>query len=299
MISSRIYFLLFVALLIVSFGIASKLEPQFQAMSLSRADGDIFKITLGEGRALLANEFYVKADSYYHSGYYPTIFDNRQNFETPHMAADTGAVASKNKGEEDENFRSAPLDWIDSFSRHFYPNRHTHLDEGGATGDLSESSDVREILPWLKISAELDPHNVQTYVVTAFWLRTKMHKDTEAQAFLRDGLRNNPDSYEILYELGRLYDESYHDIVRARNVWELAVQKWSKLDLDARKENRIIFEQISTHLGELESNQDNLQQAIRWFEAAKIVSLTPDALQKRIDELQQKMTDQTNSPAAK
>ncbi|HEU5396053.1 MAG TPA: hypothetical protein VFV81_02730, partial [Verrucomicrobiae bacterium] len=121
----RLLILLLLLLLIACFSIACSLEPRFQAMPLSRSDGDIFKITLGEGRALFANEFYVKADEYYHSGYYPSIFDNRTAFETPHMAADTGAVNSKNKGDE-QGFRGAPLDWIDAFGRHFYPNRHTH-----------------------------------------------------------------------------------------------------------------------------------------------------------------------------
>lgn len=295
--SPRLYSLLFVLLLVICFTIAAKLEPQFQMMPLSRADGDIFKITLGEGRALFANEFYVKADAYYHSGYYPTIFDNKQNFETPHMAADTGAVAIKNKGSDEASFRGAPLDWIDAFSRHFYPNRHTHLDEGGANNELGDSEEVGEILPWLKLSADLDPHNVQIYVVTAYWLRTKMHKDAEAQSFLREGMRNNPDSYEILYELGRLYDESFHDYARARNVWELAVDKWSKQGDDVKKENRIIYEQITTHLAELEAKQGNVPRAIHWFEEAKSVSLTPGMLDERISELQHKPAAQTNAPA--
>ena len=105
---------------------------------------------------------FVKADAYYHSGYYPTIFDNNEAFKTPHMAEDTGAVASHNQGEE-TSFMGPPRDWIDAFGRHFIPNRHTHLDEGGPTDDLSSSSKVREILPWLKLSAELDPENIKTY----------------------------------------------------------------------------------------------------------------------------------------
>ena len=112
--------------------------------------------------ACLPTASYVKADAYYHSGYYPTIFDNRDAFQTPHMAEDTGAVDSHNQGEE-EGFLGPPRDWIDAFGRHFIPNRHTHLDEGGPTDDLSSSNEVREILPWLKLSADLDPDNVQTY----------------------------------------------------------------------------------------------------------------------------------------
>jgi hypothetical protein len=228
MVSSRTYFLLFIALLVLCFGLAADLEPQFQSMRLSRASGDIFKILLGDSRVLFANHFYVKADEYYHSGYYPTIFDNRDAFETPHMAADTGAVNSKNHGPE-AGFLGPPRDWIDAFGRHFFPDRHTHLDEGGPDGDLSSSDNVREILPWLKLSADLDPDNVQTFTVTAYWLRVRMHKVAEADAFLHEGLRHNPDSYDILFELGRLYDEDYHDTDRARNVWKQAVRKWLAL----------------------------------------------------------------------
>ena len=92
--SSRTLFLGLLALLVFSFGLAAYLQPQYVEMPLSRADGDIFKITLGESRALFANEFYVKADAYYHSGFYPTIFDNNEAFKTAHVGEDTGAVSS-------------------------------------------------------------------------------------------------------------------------------------------------------------------------------------------------------------
>ncbi|MGA2785889.1 MAG: hypothetical protein ABSF60_00025 [Verrucomicrobiota bacterium] len=295
MVSSRTYFLLLIALLVLCFGLAANLEPQFQSMRLSRASGDVFKILLGDSRALFANHFYVKADEYYHSGYYPTIFDNRDAFETPHMAEDTGAVNSKNHGPE-EGFLGPPRDWIDAFGRHFFPDRHTHLDEGGPTDDLSGSENLREILPWLKLSADLDPDNVQTFTVTAYWLRVRMHKVAEADAFLHEGLRHNPDSYDILFELGRLYDEDYHDTDRARNVWKQAVRKWLALTPEMQKENKLVFEQITTHLGKLESDAGNYGRAVEWFRAAQKISLTPGDLQKRINELKKKMAAQP-SPA--
>ncbi len=208
-----------VALLVACFGLAAHLEPQFQAWRGSRASGDIFNVVLGDSRRMFANSFYVKADEYYHSGYYPTIFDNNEAFKTAHMAEDTGAVNSKNHGDEPA-FSGRRRNWIDAFGRHFFPDRHTHLDEGGPTDDLSGSENVREILPWLKLSADLDPDNVQTYTVTAFWLRQRMNNVAEADAVLHEGLRNCPGSYDILFELGRLYYESYHDHDRARNVWE-------------------------------------------------------------------------------
>ena len=109
--------------------------------------------------------------------------------------------------------------------------------------------------------------------------------------FLRTGWKNNPDSYEILFALGRLYYENYHDTNRARNVWELAAKKWRQLgDSEKTKtENKLVFERITTHLAELEKDAGNLPQAIRWFQTAQTVSLTPGALQKQIDELKSKM----------
>ena len=50
------------------------------------------------------------------------------------------------------------------FGRKFRVTEHKHL-----SGDSTE----RELLPWLKISAELDPQRVETYTVAAYWLRPR------------------------------------------------------------------------------------------------------------------------------
>jgi len=312
MASPRTYLLLLIALLVACFGVAAHLEPEFQAWRGSRSTGDIFNIALGDSRRMFANSFYVKADEYYHSGYYPSIFDDRTAFQTAHMAADTGAVNSKNHGDE-HGFLGPVRNWIDGFGRHFFPDRHTHLDAGGPADDLSGSQNVREILPWLKLSADLDPDNAQTYTVTAYWLRERMNNVTEADAVLHEGLRNCPGSYDILFELGRLYYESYHDRDRARNVWEEGVRQWLNLDPDmatqrrpvdqmvadwlnrplnlvkAQKDNQLVLEQLTTHLGKLEEEEDHLPQAIQWFQAGQRVSETPDVIQKRIDGLNFKL----------
>ena len=286
--SPRPFCLLLVALLVSCFGLAAHLQPQFQAWRGSRASGDIFNVVLGDSRRMFANSFYVKADEYYHSGYYPTMFDDNAAFQTTHMAADTGAVNDKNHGDE-HGFLGPPRNWIDAFGRNFFPDRHTHLDEGGAADDLSGSENVREILPWLKLSADLDPDNVQTYTVTAFWLRMRMNNVKEADAVLHEGLRNCPDSYDILFELGRLYYESYHDLDRARNVWEEGVRLWLKLDPDARKDNRLVMEQLTTHLAKLEEDKGNLPHALEWLQAAQKVSGTPDVIGQQINRLKGKL----------
>src|SRR5438046_9747788 len=101
MVSTRTYFLLLIAVLVLCFGLGAALQPRLQAYDDAHGGPDnVFKSVLGESSRVFANSFYVKADAYYHSGYYPTIFDNARAFETPHIAADTGAVASHNQGDE-------------------------------------------------------------------------------------------------------------------------------------------------------------------------------------------------------
>ena len=316
MASIRTTILLAIALLVACFGLAAYLGPEYLGWRGSRSRGDILNVVLGDSRRLFANQFFVKADEYYHSGYYPSMFDNRSAFQTAHIAADTGAVNSKNEGDE-HGFLGPPRNWLDAFGRHFFPNRHTHLDED-SPDDLSGSEKVGEILPWLKLSADLDPDNVQTYTVTAYWLWSRMRNVAEANAVLHEGLRNCPRSYEILYEIGRLYQESYHDREGARNVWEQGVRYWLQLDpsitggnrpirelvadwitrptnlAPAQSDDKLSMEQLSTHLAQLEENAGNLPRAIEWLEAAKKVSLTPEPLQDRINLLNSKLGQELN-----
>src|SRR5947208_35531 len=113
--SPRTFFLTLIALFVLSFGIGAYLQPRIQALENNRGQsGNFFARLLGDSSRIFANNFFVKADEYYHSGYYPTIFDNTGAFKTPHIAADTGAVASRNEGDE-LGFMAPPRDWIEAF----------------------------------------------------------------------------------------------------------------------------------------------------------------------------------------
>lgn len=243
----------------------------------------LFKLLLGDGRRLFANHFFVKADISFHSGYYPTIFDQGARPAEAHIAEAAGKDSQSPEEEEKMDFLGKPRDWIEAFGRHFRVTKHTEL-EGG---------NEREILPWLKLSAELDPQNIQTYTVAAFMLRNHLGKPQEAEEFLREGLRANPDSYEILFELGRLYWENDHDAVHARNVWHVAFRHWQEQEPKKEKPDFFLFGKITLNLARLEESQRNYAAAIEWFELTKKNSPNPDALQKQIDDVRAKM----NAPA--
>ncbi|HEU5396609.1 MAG TPA: hypothetical protein VFV81_05535 [Verrucomicrobiae bacterium] len=300
--SPRTLRLLLLALLVACFGLAAFLQPRFQVLEDRGGEPDnVFHFFLGDSARIFANSFFVKADAYYHSGYYPTIFDNNASFQTPHIAEDTGAVASHNQQGDETSFAGPPRDWLDAFGRHFAPNRHTHLDEGGP-GSSSGSKEVGEILPWLKLSAELDPENIKTYITTAYWLRAKMNMVAEAEQVLREGLRHNPDDPQLLFELGRVYFENYHNLPRARNIWEAALRSWArrtgdvplaeKLKPDNKNfDNRFIYEQLQSNLALLEEQAGNPAAAIARWEQAKLASPSPRNIQRHIDELKQKAAE--------
>ena len=271
-------YLILLLLAAACFSLATVLQPHALTWSQRGESGSVLKLLLGDSRRLFANHFFVQADVSFHSGYYPSIFDQSQvPKDSRHMTAKEGEPEAE-EHEKKFNFLGPPRDWIERFGRNFLITAHTHL-EGG---------NEREILPWLRLSAELDPQKIETYTVAAYWLRD-MGKTKEAEAFLREGLRNNPDSYEILFELGRLYDENFHDVARARNVWELALRRWTDQQAANKEPDILTLAKIALNLAHLEEREGNLDRAIMLLELAKKASPNPGALQQQIDELKNKL----------
>jgi len=147
----------------------------------------------------------------------------------------------------------------------------------------------RELLPWLRLSAEMDPHRIETYTVAGFWLRTQLKKTKEAEEFLREGWRANPDSYAILIELGRLYYQDLHDSGRARNLWELALKKWVQQESAKQTPDIFSYEQIVAHLADLEEHEGNLEKSVSYLE--KLAPNSPDraAVEKQILERKEQL----------
>lgn len=266
--------LLLLLLLAVCFTLATVIEPRFSVNARdAHGNGDFLTAFLGESGRLFANQFAAKADAYYHRGNYPSIFE-------------LGARRTPHPGEE-ESTNSPPetpatnaMTWIERFGSHFTPPPPKNF---GTTNDSEET------LPWYRLSLELDPHNIQNYCTAVFVLRNKLGKSAEAERILHDGIRENPNSYELLYYLGLVYYEDRHDVFHARNVWELAAYRWRQRELGKPNPDIYSLWQITDHLGDLEESQQDYQQAITWFQIARNVSHSPEALQQHIDELKAKL----------
>jgi tetratricopeptide (TPR) repeat protein len=131
--------------------------------------------------------------------------------------------------------------------------------------------------------------------VAAYWLREHLNKVDDAEAFLRDGLQANPTSYEILFDLGKLYYENRHNPDLARNIWELALRRWMEQDDAGKEPDLTAYGDIVANLAHLEEEQGNLRDALEYKEMEVEVSPDPDAVQKQVEELKQKIAAEPKS----
>ncbi len=233
--------------------LATWLQPRAVIWNQSRAkSGSLLNIVMGDARRMFADHFFVKADVYFHSGYYPSIFDQGRTNEV-HIAEQAGSDAPGGHDEHEHEYLKPPRDCIEAFGRQFFNTSHTELTGAG----------VDEMLPWLRIAAELDPQRVETYTVAAFWLRGQMKRPHDAEAFLREGQRANPDSVEILCELGRLYRDNYQDNARARTLFQIAARKLAVQEARTGEPDLPAKRQILVPLARLEQEEGNIAAALQ------------------------------------
>lgn len=311
----RLHALILTGLVVLAFGLGTTVQP-----SLAREGGhdsdNVFKVLFGEGRKMFANHFAVKADVYLHSGMYPSIFDQAAEADE-HDAQDEsedhvhGPDCNHTKDEEkeqahedhegddhedstglgghecDTSFLGKPRDWFEAMGRNFMVTEHSHLSGGKE----------REILPWLEISADLDPQRIETYLVAGYWLANRMDRPKEAEQFLRRGLRANPQSYEILFELGGVYQRHLNDPERARNVWLLALRRWDEVEANKEEPDKVGRNKILGQLAESYLESGHYADAINYFEQAKQYSSAPEAVDMLIQEIRARSSQQESSTA--
>jgi hypothetical protein len=152
---------------------------------------------------------------------------------------------------------------------------------------------VREILPWLRLSADMDPHRIQTYVTASYWLRTQWTSRTRRSNFSGKGCDANPDSFEILVELGYVYDLNKKNPGVARNVLEEALEKWKEQDVAGLKPSPKARVEILDGMVRVDKELNNPRQMLADLEALAAVSPNKEAIEKTIQETRAKLAAPT------
>jgi tetratricopeptide (TPR) repeat protein len=274
---------------VACFSLALALQPWSGRLQQDRTGG-VLAMLLGDGRRLFANHVFVKADAYFHRGVYPSIFDGRRA-EDPHLL-EAGWQNHEHEHDHDHDHdhdcdhgwldharqSGQRWDWIAWMNRSLRPTAHVHLGGG----------EERELLPWLRLAAELDPNNPQNFALPAYWLRRQLGKVDEAEQFLRLGLRHNPGDPALLFELGLLLLDNREDFERARNVLELAWARWLEREAPAPSPDELLAVGILARLARIAEHEGDLDRAIGWLQRLELMSPQPEAIRQQILELQER-----------
>lgn len=145
--------------------------------------------------------------------------------------------------------------WIVQMDRWWHDGQHEHL------------------INMTYFAIVLDPHNISLYE-NAGWLLWSSNRDDEAVALYQRGLRNNPDAYDMYYELGQYYYIRKRDYAKAREYLEQAIQfpcewfVWNTLG------------HVYARLGEREKAVETWQELLRRFPMMPIDQM--EAVRKNI-----------------
>jgi tetratricopeptide (TPR) repeat protein len=168
-------------------------------------------IILGELRTSFSDMMFIKTERYLHSGiaYVPHMDRALLSLEGEQSEAEHH---QEEVGEEDHHADHDHLHHKDIETVVPSPS----LDFRGFIGDLERQvkpwrdpskahihTDGMELLPWFRMMTLSDPRYIRGYAVGGWWLQNRNLE--QAFAFVKEGVENNPESFEIYMTLGQLY----------------------------------------------------------------------------------------------
>ncbi len=166
--------------------------------ALKRRNNSAIGAILGEIRASMADMMFVKTEIYLHNGvaYMPHL--------DMEAMSERGEIVDDDHGDGDDGEEKPPT---------VIPAPET--DFRGIIGELErrvkpwQDPDMphihtsgTELLPWYRVMTISDPTNVRAYQIGAWWL--KGPKPQEALDFLREGMANNPQAFQLPYMAGQI-----------------------------------------------------------------------------------------------
>ena len=198
---------------------------------------------LGESRQALSLSLFDEADLYFHKG-------------VAHHQA------------------SRPLPGpFQRWQTNITPAQHSH-----ASGQA-----IAEILPWLKLAIQADPHNVDAFLVSAFWAGTGLHRPDLAASILDEAQRMNPSDYRIPLEKGRLAISTRH-FDKAMSILDTSLSLHARTPSTPDRLRELALDQaeILTFLGFLHETKGETPEAVRCFKNALAIFPERSYIKERI-----------------
>ncbi len=206
----------------------------------------LFRV-IGSAKEAVGDTLFLKADSYFHGG-------AEAHFEH-------GAEDYKKEGliHEEDAAPAASEDWVARVNGEIRAHEHYHL----------EGEKRKEMLPFLALSLNLDPHNIEAILATAFWLDSSFGKTDEAIAVLTQARQNNPESWEIPMNLGGILFKKKHDFAASGRFYREALDKIKNKEVEIHP---LIY--IYYYLGECYERQSYKQEALEAYRNASALLIS-------------------------
>lgn len=135
-----------------------------------------------------------------------------------------------------------------------------------------------QFLPLIRLIVDLDPNFIEAYSTGGWWLWNRLNQVQEAINFFNEGIKNNPDNYQLHYDLGWLYFWKLADYNKSKETF-IAASKLATTDRD--KSTALEFLAYS-----YERLNDNANAITVWEQVEKLnVRPYVDAAKRRLSEL--------------
>ncbi len=154
-----------------------------------RAEADIIQRIFGSFRVFVGDWAFLKAEEYHHRGlpfeqamgYHKgeALFSGKEDHEE---SSGSHIAAGKQAGLYQKIYSDVKV------------TEDSHL----------KPAEEKEVLPWFYVEVAFNPHDIRGYVLGAYWLERVGQKE-ESLKFLREGVKNNPGSAQVLSAIGELY----------------------------------------------------------------------------------------------
>ncbi len=199
----------------------------------------------GSSRRALSADLYERADAYFHKG--------AEHFEK----------------------KAFTSDWFQKTFSDIAPQIHRH----------AEGKDTAEIIPWLELATRADPHNVEAFLVTSFWLDVGLNRPDLADRVLKEAQRLNPRDYRVMLERGR-FDIKSGQFTHAASMLDVALSLWPSTLDPADRQSLLDKAEMHTYRAFLHELGGRKPDAIAQFKNALEIFPERNYIRDRIAELE-------------
>ena len=212
--------LLSIALLLVSV-VLQQVVSDIDRNNILYYDTGFFSSVLAGTKKYLARECWIEADTYLHQGLRHPEGDDEHDHDHSHEFMDSHEEFKHHH----EHMKPSSTSLFVPYNREDFSGIHHATD-----------FDDKDILPWLRLTAYMDPSQTSAYASGGHWLAWRIGNPQEAIDFLDEGLRNNPGAPDILMELGLIYFDAdgsleTRDTKAALDAFNRALKVENELDV--------------------------------------------------------------------